>query len=263
MTTSDMPVFRNNHISVLVLCTSTGSGGNLDHLKASGLLTDLTQLRVPPATENTIPAALNRVPWQDNAYLLVVHANRHYSPNLIKCFMKWARRYPEACLGFCGTTWRYTDHTFVTVHCNDRHEKPAPVLWLDETQGVLYRRRCFPHHVSEDFNNFAHTLKFGLSFRVAWAKYLQHLGLEQLVVRESNVRIARPCVVTDAPNFTPEGVDYTAACRQFVTGPEQPVIDAKVHETRVGASRLWMALAVPLLAAGLWGMWKLTVLSLA
>lgn len=262
-----MPVVRKARVNVLVLCTSIGSGGNLDHLKTTGLLSDWTQTRVPPATETTIPDALNRMPRQDDAYLLVVHANRHYSPKLLRCLVKWARRYPEACLGLSGTTWRDTDHTFVAVHCNDRHEKPARVLWLDETPGVLYRRRCFPKHVRDDFHDFARTLEPGLPFRLAWSQYLHSLGLAQLVVRESNVRIARPCVVVGAPNFTPENVGYAIAARQFLTKPEHSATDAGTDETPAPAPapavRRCAALAVPLLAVGVWGLWRLTVLSLA
>ena len=124
-------------------------------------------------------------------HVLVVYADRHYSPLLYQKMTTWSEL--GGCVGLRGYNNDVINGVY-TERCNNV-DGVTRVLWLSHRHGVMYDRSALPRNVNREFCAFL-TKHSGAvehhSFATQWACFLESLRIPRWVVRESNVRMAKP-----------------------------------------------------------------------
>lgn len=202
-------------VSIVVVNGDKPAGTQFSHNilpSIKGLETELVlSVTTELASDDPLGEVIEALNTLRSNYVLVLHSDRNYSPNLWKSLEKWIKRYPENyCLGFAGgavqddpQSPRHLLHWRVT--CNDKTFKPAPVAWLSHVNGVVYPRLSMPVNIVAAMEDMADKYNIAdLPLATRWAFALEQWGLQKLVVKESNIRIARPACLLDAPAYINE-----------------------------------------------------------
>jgi len=120
----------------------------------------------------------------ESDYIVVLHQGRNYSPLLIKKLLRGIANRNKTCVGFRGAVCT-ADKDVIPV--TSKHT--TPVSWLCHSHGVIYQSKSFVR-LDNIFIEFAFTIPKKDCFMTRWAIFLQHLGIDRMVIRETNVRIA-------------------------------------------------------------------------